>query len=1023
MVGRKSQTAAVPAVSSAQGPTVSRHIKVSRGSAVYRAAMLPRRIILPALTLLMALGTALPAHAAESGLDISIRSADPARPVLTLTNSGAEPCQVVGGSSRGTVAFVKVEQAGKAIAAQPIEVSFSDGLDLTLRQRLQTLEPGRSLDLPLAVVPGRPGGLALEMITWSESAGYSGAVYPLADGAPLSLEVFYNAPIAGDGKTPVCGPATSRGTLAGGENVGQTPWTSWAIIAGAALLLLVILAVVFIMMHRGRRRRRTAVAAVLLVLAPLAAVSWEAPPAGATIKNIADGLQDDYDNCMAIFAQPGHDPANLLDRLQKPDARVTVEETDVVGDDHTTQWADGSIHIYWDPDHPHTYFGGGGIEDPCSTLYHELYHASRLADGTLSRDDCATGDRQGRTLERRHVDATHAQNMLRRLLGLPERTHYGQIPLPDDCKPPGTDVECDVANCADSNGDPHLRTYDGKRYDFQAVGEFILSRQTSGTYQVQVRQEPVIGSRLVAVNTAVAMQVGPDRVEIRQPGTGLELLVGGEIKKWGNTGLAAGGVRIGARGTAVISWKNGPRAFVRPIGRWGLHVTLEPTPEQLGRLEGLLGDFDGDSANDIKPRGSGTPIKEPTFEALYPAFADSWRIDAQSSLFTYDPGTATQNYTDRTFPEEEVKTDDLPSRGWAEAVCRTHGVTDASLLAGCITDVALTGQADFAAALGAGQILTGGPDFGGTPFTLRIEQPGREAFAEFDGTAGQQVFIDVPAATFPSTCGSLALHGPDGKQLRSGCITNHRGIIDAITLPVAGRYKVTIKSPTPGVAQLRVITIGDVTATLTPDAAPTTVALDKPGMVGRFTFAGRKDQKVYLDVLDSTLHSQCGVLELQAPDKTSLRSGCIVNGRGELDGATLPLDGTYTITIDPAERNVGTAVIKLINAVDQAGHITLDGPPVTASIQQPGAVSRLTFAGVAGQRIYFDVVSSNLPSQCGVLDLRGPADEVTITGCIVNGAGGLAEQNGYVLKATGVYTLVIDPNGNTTGEAVLKLHS
>jgi hypothetical protein len=125
-------------------------------------------------------------------------------------------------------------------------------------------------------------------------------------------------------------------------------------------------------------------------------------------------------------------------------------------------------------------------------------------------DPCATSDAAGRTLPRTEVEATHAQNALRERLGLPPRDHYGSVPLPTDCQPPQPPGHCEGASCGDSNGDPHLLTYDNKRYDFQAVGEFLMSGQTSGGYQVQVRQQPAAESRVVALNTAVAMKVGEE---------------------------------------------------------------------------------------------------------------------------------------------------------------------------------------------------------------------------------------------------------------------------------------------------------------------------------------------------------------------------------------------------------------------------------------------------------------------------------------------------------------------------------
>ncbi len=63
-----------------------------------------------------------------------------------------------------------------------------------------------------------------------------------------------------------------------------------------------------------------------------------------------------------------------------------------------------------------------------------------------------------------------------------------------------------------SNGDPHLATFDGVRYDFQAAGEFVLARGPG--FEVQARQEPWRSSRSVSINTQFAMRVGAARVTV-----------------------------------------------------------------------------------------------------------------------------------------------------------------------------------------------------------------------------------------------------------------------------------------------------------------------------------------------------------------------------------------------------------------------------------------------------------------------------------------------------------------------------
>ncbi len=43
---------------------------------------------------------------------------------------------------------------------------------------------------------------------------------------------------------------------------------------------------------------------------------------------------------------------------------------------------------------------------------------------------------------------------------------------------------------SNSTGEPHIRTVDGNRYDFQSVGEFVLMRQPDGL-EIQTRQAPI----------------------------------------------------------------------------------------------------------------------------------------------------------------------------------------------------------------------------------------------------------------------------------------------------------------------------------------------------------------------------------------------------------------------------------------------------------------------------------------------------------------------------------------------------
>ena len=248
-------------------------------------------------------------------------------------------------------------------------------------------------------------------------------------------------------------------------------------------------------------------------------------------------------------------------------------------------------------------------------------------------------------------------------------------PPPPSPPPPG----------AGAGGDPHLYTFDGLHYDFQAAGEFVLARNAD--FQVQIRTKPT-GS--VAIITEVAVGVGTDRVTSdttrAQPiwidGTPVSLLSGQTIALDGATLYALGGASVEiAYNTGEVIKLNGSSVSI------GLGAANE------GTTSGLLGNADGDQSNDLE-LPDGTVLQQPlSYADLYQTFADAWRVTDATSLLDYAPGQNTAYFTNLDFPPAQVTVANLPQNvvDQAMAVVVQAGITDPQLQQDAILDYVLTG--------------------------------------------------------------------------------------------------------------------------------------------------------------------------------------------------------------------------------------------------------------------------------------------------------------------------------------------
>ncbi len=299
-------------------------------------------------------------------------------------------------------------------------------------------------------------------------------------------------------------------------------------------------------------------------------------------------------------------------------------------------------------------------------------------------------------------------------------------PMPGD---PNVLLHWGSLNDGYDDGDPHLTTVEGVRYDFQSAGEFTLLRDGNGT-DIQVRQSPVQTvtrgganpytglATCVSLNTAIAAKVGNRRISyvprvdgVPDP-SGLELRIDGQL-----TTIPPGGINLGGgghidsvgSGGIRVTFPDGTHMFVSSnwwgtYSKWYLNLAIFRTRA----TEGILGFRPAGSWLPALPGGASMgPMPanlSQRYNDLNVTYADAWRVSDTTSLFDYAPGKSTADFTYPSWPLETGACiipelpDEEPARPTtpevAQRACR--GITNQHRRADCMADVIVTGETGFA---------------------------------------------------------------------------------------------------------------------------------------------------------------------------------------------------------------------------------------------------------------------------------------------------------------------------------------
>ncbi|XP_019616846.1 PREDICTED: mucin-like protein [Branchiostoma belcheri] len=250
--------------------------------------------------------------------------------------------------------------------------------------------------------------------------------------------------------------------------------------------------------------------------------------------------------------------------------------------------------------------------------------------------------------------------------------------------------------------DPHFNTLDGKSYTFNGLGEYIIVDVDNGEYQVQGRTSLAPGSSHATVISAVVIyERGKLPIQTNLVGnSSLDLYVNGSMT---DTSVFEHTEEIEVGDNAVILKPSNDSILVVFLSgvtvkisakKGMLAVEFSAPPEFLGKVRGLLGRWDGDSANDFEAFDGTVFSADSTERELYD-FGNSWRVTTEDgpkkSMFLYKDGEDVDTFTSADYQPEytdEIVFSDPELETRAREICGND--TE------CLFDVSQTGDLEVA---------------------------------------------------------------------------------------------------------------------------------------------------------------------------------------------------------------------------------------------------------------------------------------------------------------------------------------
>ena len=190
--------------------------------------------------------------------------------------------------------------------------------------------------------------------------------------------------------------------------------------------------------------------------------------------------------------------------------------------------------------------------------------------------------------------------------------------------------------------------------------------------------------------------------------------------------------------------------------------------------------------------------------------------------------------------------------------------------------------------------------------------PGEELRFSFRGVAGRSYAIGVEGLRHTPDVENytmISMLSPDGKRFAFKGCGKINGRMDDCRflppkLPVDGVYTLVLKPPYDAMVSGRLRLMEDVVMEAQPPAG-TRIEIAQPGQVGRVYFSGKAGERVGVALsgikLDARQPGVVATVRVHRPDGVPMATMALFTGKDRLEvgPVTLPVSGTYAVSIDP----------------------------------------------------------------------------------------------------------------------------